>query len=292
MEKKRILLVEDDADQALALSIRLRKADYFVLRAEDAMQGAMLAKSAKPDLVILDLGLPAGGGFALMENTRHIMETNWIPIIVLTARDAAANRERAMSLGASAFFQKPVDSADLLAAIRQILEQGVYTANVERPADAPPERSVLKAEQVRQWRAALRESPGNPAILNDLAWVLATARDPELQHVPEARQIAAQLLVLAKSALPAIWHPSAGSGAAATPPPESPELVRRKELAMALLDTLAAIHAADGQFPRALDFARKGLSLAQELGLHLQAHEMSDRIRLYESGKPFVADYP
>ena len=267
---KKILLIEDDRDQALALAIRLRKNGYVAVLAEDALQGVTLARASKPDLITLDLGLPAGGGFTLLENARHIMDTALIPVIVLTARDPAVHRERALQLGASVYFQKPADNEELLAAIARLIEPAAPVANVA----APPSR--VKREQVRQWREILRQMPADPVTLNDLAWVLATARDPGLRDVAEAVRIAAQLLKIV-----------APEG---TPPhayrQDEPELV------MAVLDTLAVVCAADGRFDEAVRLARDAWAITLKLGQQEAAREIAGRIQLYEGKTSLFVDYP
>jgi DNA-binding response OmpR family regulator len=121
MEKRKILIVDDDADVRRGLSIRLRANDYDTVYAADGIQAVSTAKKEKPDVILLDLGLPGGDGFVVMERLRHLHEMEDIPIIVVSGRDPAVNRERALQAGAQAFFQKPVDNDDLLAAIRAAL---------------------------------------------------------------------------------------------------------------------------------------------------------------------------
>jgi two-component system cell cycle response regulator len=121
MTAKKVLIVEDDGDQRLAISIRLRATGYTTAFAADGVGAVSAAQRERPDLILLDLGLPAGDGFRVLERLRAIPQLSGIPTIVLTARDAASSEDRALDLGAVAFFQKPVDAASLLGAIRQVL---------------------------------------------------------------------------------------------------------------------------------------------------------------------------
>jgi DNA-binding response OmpR family regulator len=121
MEKRKILIVEDDADVRRGLSIRLRANDYETVYAGDGIQAVSTAKKEKPDVILLDLGLPGGDGFVVMDRLRNLHQMEDIPIIVISGRDPAVNRDRALQAGAQAFFQKPVDNDDLLAAIRTAL---------------------------------------------------------------------------------------------------------------------------------------------------------------------------
>jgi DNA-binding response OmpR family regulator len=74
-----------------------------------------------PDLIILDLGLPAGDGFSVMERLKKNDSLSLIPVIVVSARDRSANKDRALKAGATAYLQKPVDNGQLLSVVRKAL---------------------------------------------------------------------------------------------------------------------------------------------------------------------------
>ncbi len=130
MTRKKILIVEDDQDMRLALNIRLRANNYDTAFAADAILAVSIAKKEQPDLVLLDLGLPAGDGFVVMERMKNIAALACLPVIVVSARDPEGNKERALSAGAAAFFQKPVDNEQLIAAIRRALGQADEVAPI------------------------------------------------------------------------------------------------------------------------------------------------------------------
>lgn len=115
---KKILIVEDDADMRRGMNIRLRSAGYDTAFAGDAIMAIAAAKKEQPDLILLDLGMPAGDGFIVIERLQNLAATSCIPIIVVSARDADKNRDRAIEAGAFDYFQKPVDNDDLLTAIQ------------------------------------------------------------------------------------------------------------------------------------------------------------------------------
>src|SRR5687768_1650931 len=123
MDKKKILIVDDDEDSVKGLRLRLRAHDYNTAVAIDAVSAISQAKNESPDLILLDLGLPAGDGFIVMERLANLDSLSSIPIIVLSARDPLANKERALNAGAKVFFQKPADNDELLSAIRKALGQ-------------------------------------------------------------------------------------------------------------------------------------------------------------------------
>ena len=122
MNGKKILIVDDDKDVLLGLNIRLKASGYNVIPASDALSAISKAQRERPDLIILDIGLPGGSGFLVMERLNSLMPVASIPIIVLTARDPHVNRERALKAGAVAFLQKPVDNDELLSTVRKALE--------------------------------------------------------------------------------------------------------------------------------------------------------------------------
>jgi DNA-binding response OmpR family regulator len=119
--QRKILIVEDDADIRGLLSLRLRQRSYDTSVATDGMTALAVARREQPDLVVLDLGLPAGDGFTVMERMRSITSLAEIPVVVITARDAATNRAKAESFGAVAFVEKPIDFDQLLDTIDGLL---------------------------------------------------------------------------------------------------------------------------------------------------------------------------
>ncbi len=131
MEKKKILIVDDDEDLLKGLRVRLRAQNYAIVFATDAVSAISQAKNEKPDLILLDLGLPAGDGFLVMERLNNVDSLASIPIIVLSARDPQANKERALKAGAKEFFQKPADNDELLAAVKTTLEEAIFDRRAE-----------------------------------------------------------------------------------------------------------------------------------------------------------------
>ena len=121
MANKRILIVDDDPDVRQGMHVRLKASGYDTFFASDALSGVAEARRQNPDLIILDLGLPAGDGYAVIERLKRIPALAVIPIIVVSARDVQANQDRVIKAGASIFLQKPVANAVFLAAIRKEL---------------------------------------------------------------------------------------------------------------------------------------------------------------------------
>jgi two-component system KDP operon response regulator KdpE len=119
MGNKKILIVDDDPDIREGMHVRLKHSGYDTCLAADALSCLAMARKEEPDLIILDLGLPAGDGFLVIEQMKIHSTLSVIPIIVVSARDARANQERAIKAGATAYLQKPVDNAEFLAVIRE-----------------------------------------------------------------------------------------------------------------------------------------------------------------------------
>jgi DNA-binding response OmpR family regulator len=121
MASSKILIVDDDPDLRQALKLRLRANQYDTVHAVDGYSAIAQAHKEQPNLIILDLGLPAGDGFVVLDRLQHDDKLSSIPVIVLTARDPQSSEQRALQAGAAAFFQKPADNAELLEVIRATL---------------------------------------------------------------------------------------------------------------------------------------------------------------------------
>src|ERR1700683_4279608 len=132
MPNPKILVVDDDPDLVRALRLRLRANNYDVTSASDGYVAIASAQKARPSLIILDLGLPVGDGFVVLDRLQNSGALAAIPVIVLSARDPQNNEEKALKAGAAAFFQKPADNDELLNVIRVSLGPGT-----ERPAAWP-----------------------------------------------------------------------------------------------------------------------------------------------------------
>ena len=105
---------------ARALSIRMKAAGFETSVANDALAGVRCAVQSKPDLVVLDISLPAGDGFTVAERIQTHIPTP-TRIIFLTASKRPDFRQRAEQLGAAAFFEKPYEADALLEAVFQAL---------------------------------------------------------------------------------------------------------------------------------------------------------------------------
>ncbi|MCI0531483.1 MAG: response regulator [candidate division Zixibacteria bacterium] len=121
MSDKKIMIVDDDRDMLRGLNVRLRASGYETVFANDAISAISTAKKEKPNLIILDLGLPAGDGYVVMERLKGMTQLAAIPIVVLSARDPMFHQDRSLKAGAQAFLQKPADNDVLMAVVRKSL---------------------------------------------------------------------------------------------------------------------------------------------------------------------------
>src|SRR5687768_15416712 len=118
---KKILVLEDDPKIATALAVRLEAAGYEVMTAPDGAQGLKIALEHRPDLVVMDIWMPIGLGFSVAQRLRDLGFAN-IPLIFITASRLKGLREAAAQVGAVAYFEKPYDAEELLAAVHQALQ--------------------------------------------------------------------------------------------------------------------------------------------------------------------------
>jgi two-component system OmpR family response regulator len=118
----RILIAEDDPMLADGLTRSLRHADYAVDCVHDGEQADRALAAQNYDLVILDLGLPTLDGFEVIRRLRRRGAT--VPILVLTARDALADRVKGLDLGADDYLTKPFELPELEARVRALIRRG------------------------------------------------------------------------------------------------------------------------------------------------------------------------
>lgn len=133
-ELQRVLVVEDDKGLRLTLTATLRAEGYFSDEAGTVMTGRERIAAGKPDLVVLDLGLPDADGMTLLAELRAAGD--FTPVIVLTARGDEDSKVRALDLGADDYITKPFGLPELLARVRSALRHGVQVRG------APP---IVKA---------------------------------------------------------------------------------------------------------------------------------------------------
>jgi DNA-binding response OmpR family regulator len=118
---KTILIIDDDQDWVWMLGMWLQHEGYKSEGAFDAVQAIAQAMDLKPDLILLDIIMPAGDGVGVLEKLRNNANTINIPVIVVTAMKDKQTKEAAEKLGISGYFVKPVDTGKLMEKMKEVL---------------------------------------------------------------------------------------------------------------------------------------------------------------------------
>ena len=122
MDKKRILIVDDEEDILNVLRFRLEANNYEVLSASDGQEGLNKARSMKPDLIILDLMLPKLDGYKVCRMLKFDEKYKKTPIIMFTARVQKSDEKTGYEVGADAYITKPFEPQILLKKIKELLK--------------------------------------------------------------------------------------------------------------------------------------------------------------------------
>jgi two-component system cell cycle response regulator DivK len=117
----KILYVEDNDDNVFMLKSRLTRAGFMVVVANDGAAGVAMAASEKPDVILMDLGLPGLDGWEATRRIKAASETRHIPVIALSAHAMSGDREKALAAGCDDFDTKPVELHRLLGKIRAMV---------------------------------------------------------------------------------------------------------------------------------------------------------------------------
>jgi diguanylate cyclase (GGDEF)-like protein len=140
---KNILIIDDDEDIRLALSIKLKKLGYSILEAIDGKSGLKKLTSELPDMVMVDVHMPGMDGFEFCERAAKLTSEKHIPIMVMTAQDDQASVDRAYEKGATDFITKPVNYAKLEHRIRFSIRSSETAEKL-----ASRERQLLSAQKI------------------------------------------------------------------------------------------------------------------------------------------------
>lgn len=121
--KKRLLLVEDEADLVEVVKIRLEANGYEVLTASDGQQALDRARGENPDLIILDLMLPKIDGYKVCRMLKFDEKYKHIPVIMFSARAQESDKKLGLEVGADAYLTKPFDPVLLISKIKELLKE-------------------------------------------------------------------------------------------------------------------------------------------------------------------------
>jgi CheY-like chemotaxis protein len=126
---KKILIVDDDEVVVKALSMKLAKSGYQVITASEPSDAVQSVRKDRPDLILLDISFPpdvtgtSWDGFRVAEWIHRMEWAKAVPIVIITGGDREKYMERAESVGAAAFFHKPINNDELLTVIRKTLDE-------------------------------------------------------------------------------------------------------------------------------------------------------------------------
>jgi two-component system, OmpR family, response regulator AdeR len=165
-----VLIVEDEATLAQTIELYLRHEGYRTERAADGVRGVQLFRAARPDLVLLDLGLPEMDG---LEVLRTIRAASDVPVVILTAREEEVDELLGLGMGADDYLVKPVSARKLLARVKVALRRA-------RPLAGPmPETLRVGPLEVDAYRVEVR-CDGHPLDLtpSEFKLVQHMARTP------------------------------------------------------------------------------------------------------------------
>ncbi len=121
MQKAKILIADDDMALVQALAIRLSEEGYEIINAQDGYFAVAQAVKEHPDLMILDINMPAGDGFTVQQRTEKVRPLVFVPVIYVTGDKSGQAKNAAKQLGAFALIHKPFEFGKLLAVVKRAL---------------------------------------------------------------------------------------------------------------------------------------------------------------------------
>ncbi len=133
MSKGRILIVEDNMDNYELVRIVLERAGYDVFLAVNGRDGVDAARAQKPDLILMDLGLPEMDGWNAARKLKSSEETKSIPLYALTAHTLPNERKRALLAGCDGYVAKPIQMKDFL----EVIEEALLVERIKKENSSP-----------------------------------------------------------------------------------------------------------------------------------------------------------
>ncbi len=149
MNRKRLLIIEDDPDVAELLLVYFDSSVYEVIHAETGQRGIDYARTRFPHLILLDVMLPDLDGYEVCRAIRTMSFTRYIPVIFLTQRDERANKVRGLELGADDYVTKPFDVDELRLRVNGAINRATRDS-LHEPRSGLPTGQLIEAEMTRR----------------------------------------------------------------------------------------------------------------------------------------------
>lgn len=162
----KILVIEDDAHIRRLLRAALQRAGHTVSEAATAREGLSLADIEKPEVVLLDLGLPDRDGLELIQ---PIKQRSGATVLVVSARDDTAEKVAALDLSADDYVTKPFDTEEVLARVRTALRHRAWGGGEDGPIEAGGVRIDLAHRRVTKEGEDIHLTPKEYGLLAELA---------------------------------------------------------------------------------------------------------------------------
>ncbi len=119
----KVLLIEDNEDNRISMTILLENDDFCVLTAFNGIEGVEKAEAEVPDVILLDIQLPDIDGFEVLRRLLNIDLTKEIPVIAVTSSAMAGDRQRFLSVGCKGYIEKPIDPMHFSKQIKSYLDK-------------------------------------------------------------------------------------------------------------------------------------------------------------------------
>ncbi|MEE8478807.1 MAG: response regulator [Candidatus Neomarinimicrobiota bacterium] len=141
--KSRILIVDDEPQIVQLIALRLKANNFDVDAAYDGYQAVQLAKHKLPDLIIMDIKMPLGGGIGAYETLKSMAPTSLTPVIFITAFPSMEVKKQVSEMGAEGFIAKPFNSAELIEKVNTVLSYQNIASNDKLFSDAEYSKNYL-----------------------------------------------------------------------------------------------------------------------------------------------------
>lgn len=161
MAAKRILIVDDEPAITQALAALLRQTGYNVITAHSGREALAQLNSA-PDLIVLDIMMPDLDGYAVCRAVRE--KPGYVPIVMLTAKDAPGDRAAGLELGADAYLTKPFEPGELLAQVRALFRLIDQQDAANGASSSAPKDRLLLCGPLRLWEGQRRVELGEQPV--------------------------------------------------------------------------------------------------------------------------------